>query len=282
MKLTEQQVQHYDEQGFVVLNGILTPSELALLQADAEILRTPKRGHPDANVYEKDGESLRAAWAVEKDSDSCRVAYRLPRLFGPVRQLVGDKTYLYQSRLNYKVAGSGDVFQWHQDYGSWVQDGVPEGGHRDMLSVLILLDDTASENGPLRFIPGSHREGLIRADYDTSTTSYALHIVPDEVVDRLLGGDKPYECLGPAGTVVLFCGGLVHGSQANRSSKDRRNLYFAYNRHSNLPTPGFKTRKHANDYIMNDNTDPLDFVADDALTQLANDRGLTEHSVRAM
>ncbi len=275
MRLTERQIKQYDEDGFIVLAGILTPAEVALVQSDAEILRTPRRGHPDANVYEKDGISLRAAWAVEKDSEACAVACRLPRLLGPVRQLMEEDVYLYQTRLNYKEAGRGDVFQWHQDYGSWVEDGVPRGGHRDMLSILIMLDDTAAENGPLRLIRGSHKKGLIRTHYDAATTSYALHVVEDDMVEQLLDGGQPFECVGPAGTVVLFGGCVVHGSQQNRSRRDRRNLYFAYNRRSNIPAPGTVRRKHANSYIMNDDTLSLQFVTDDALIQLANDQGFT-------
>ncbi len=276
MKLTDRQLADYDKKGFVVLSGILTPAEVKLLQSDAEILRTPKRGHPDANVYEKDGTSLRAAWAVEIDSEACRIAHRIPRLLEPVRQLMGEDIYLYQSRLNYKEALRGDVFQWHQDYGSWVEDGVPSGGHRDMLSILITLDDTASENGPLRLIAGSHQEGLIRTDYDEKTTSYALHVVDDATVDRLLNGREPFECVGPAGTVVLFGGCVVHGSKQNRSPRDRRNLYFAYNRRNNIPAPGSVRRKHANNYIMNPDTQPLPLVPDDALVQLANNQGFTD------
>jgi Phytanoyl-CoA dioxygenase (PhyH) len=49
----------------------------------------------------------------------------LPRVLGPVKQIMGDDIYLYQSRLNYKRARTGDVFQWHQDYQSWLMDGVP-------------------------------------------------------------------------------------------------------------------------------------------------------------
>ena len=74
MRLTDEQVRQYDEDGYVVLHGILTPAEVRLLQAEAEILRTDQRGHPDANVYEKDGVSLRAAWCVEMDSEACRLA----------------------------------------------------------------------------------------------------------------------------------------------------------------------------------------------------------------
>jgi len=275
MKLTEQQVQAYDRDGFLVVHGIVTPAELALLQQDAALLQGPGRGHPDANVYEKDGATLRAAWAVEIDSEACRRALRLPRILGPVLQLTGADTYLYQSRLNYKEAESGDVFQWHQDYGSWVEDGVPSGGHRQMLSVLIMLDDTGPNSGPLRFVPGSHREGLLRSEYDTDTTSYALHCTPDADVERLLDGGAPFQCTGLAGTVVFFGGNLVHGSQRNSSRHGRRNLYFAYNTCDNLPDPGYPRRRHANGYIMNGDTAPLSLVADDALIELANERGLT-------
>ncbi|MGH8432550.1 MAG: phytanoyl-CoA dioxygenase family protein, partial [Solimonas sp.] len=264
MKLTDQQIANYDRDGYLILKGLLSDTETALLQRDAEMLRTPRRGHPDANVIEKDGTSIRAAWAVEIDSDACAAAYRLPRILEPVKQLLGDGVYLYQSRLNYKVAGKGDVFQWHQDYTSWRMDGMPHGGHRDMLTVLIMLDDTKTENGPLRFIPGSHREGVFDPIYDTWTTSYPLHIVPDEKVDRLARASSVVECTGPAGTVVIFCGNLVHGSTENKSNKDRRNLYFAYSRGDNRPVLGGPRRKHSNNYIMNPHPYALEVVDDGA------------------
>jgi len=108
--------------------------EVAALQRDAEVLASPQRKHLDANVIEKDGQTLRAAWAPEIDSPACAAAHRLPRVLGPIKQIMGDDIYLYQSRLKYKRAHTGDVFQWHQDYQSWLMDGVPGGGHRDILS----------------------------------------------------------------------------------------------------------------------------------------------------
>lgn len=279
MRLTDEQVRHYDEDGFLVLGGLMSPAEIGVLQADAQMLRGSSRGHPDANVYEKDGRSIRAAWAPYLDSPAIAAALRLPRLLGPVRQLLGDDVYLYQSRLNYKVARRGDVFQWHQDYQSWAMDGVPDGGHRTMLSVLVTLDECEPHNGPLKLIRGSHRDGHIEPYYDTETTSYALHTVTDDRVDRLLGGGQPHLCAGPAGTVVLFGGCVVHGSDANRSEQDRRNLYFAYNRRDNIPPAGAVRRQHANAYIMNDDTDPLTPVADGAVLDIANARGMTQGAV---
>lgn len=249
MHLSDDQIRHYDEQGFVVLPNLFSAAEVRRLQADADLLATDRRGHPDANVYEKNGR-IRAAWAMEIDSDAFAAALHDRRVLDPVMQLLGQDVYLFQSRLNFKVAFEGDVFQWHQDYASWYQDGAPRGGQRDMLTVLIMLDDTAPDNGPLRFIPGSHAGGMIEPEYDTTTTSYPLHVVPDPVVAELSARLGVYENVGGAGSAVFFCGNLVHGSTANRSPRGRRNAYFAFNRLDNTPLIAQSRRAHSNPYIM--------------------------------
>lgn len=267
--LTKEQIQFYDDNGFLVLKNLFTPEELQALREDAVVLRSDQRGHPDANVLEKDGETVRAAWAVELDSEACARAYRLPKVLGAIMQLLGNDVYLHQSRLNYKAAGKGDIFQWHQDYASWVHDGIPQGGHRDMLTLLVTLDDSTPDNGPLRFVPGSHKHGLIDSFYDTTTTSYPLHIVPDEYMEQHFSKTPIYECVFPAGTAVLFCGNLVHSSKENHSAEGRRNLYFAYNRDGNRPRVG-PTRKHKNDYIMSPSPFMLTQVAPTALEEYAH------------
>lgn len=270
MHLSEQQLREYDENGFIVFRDLFSPEEVKALQRDAEVLATPNRGHPDANVVEKDGVSLRAAWAPEIDSPACQAAYRLPRILGSVKQIMGDEIYLYQSRLNYKRAFTGDVFQWHQDYQAWWMDGIARGGHREILSVLIMLDDTYNTDcGPLQFLPGTHKLGFIEPFYDTVTTSYALHCVPDNLMQEYLKKYPVFTCLGPAGTVVIFAATLIHGSKKNHSPQGRRNLYFAYNREDNKPVIAQSRRKHANAFIQNPHPAHLTEVADDALRRVA-------------
>lgn len=270
MRLTEAQLKEYDEKGFIEFKDLFTNEEVAALQRDAEMLATPQRGHPDANVIEKDGTTLRAAWAPEIDSPACAAAHRLPRVLGPVQQIMGEDIYLYQSRLNYKRAFTGDVFQWHQDYQAWRVDRIMRGGHREILSVLIMLDDTFNiECGPLQFLPGSHKEGFIQPIYDTETTSYALHCVDDKRMEEIYLKKYPvHTCFGPAGTVVIFAATLIHGSSKNKSSQGRRNLYFAYNKEDNKPVDK-SGRKHANNYIQNPHPARLTQVPDDALVKYA-------------
>jgi hypothetical protein len=41
--------------------------------------------------------------------------------------LFGEDVYVHQFKLNAKAAFEGDLWQWHQDYGSWARDdGMPE------------------------------------------------------------------------------------------------------------------------------------------------------------
>jgi ectoine hydroxylase len=270
MKLTDPQLKEYDEKGFIEFRDLFTKEEVQALQRDADMLATPQRGHPDANVIEKDGTTLRSAWAPEIDSPACAAAHRLPRILGPIQQLMGEDIYLYQSRLNYKRAFTGDVFQWHQDYQAWRVDKIMRGGHREILSVLIMLDDTYNiDCGPLQFLPGSHREGFIQPIYDTQTTSYALHCVDDKRMEEIYLKKYPvHTCFGPAGTVVIFAATLIHGSGKNKSAQGRRNLYFAYNKEDNKPVDK-SGRKHANNWIQNPHQQRLAQVEDDALRKYA-------------
>ena len=49
---------------------------------------------------------------------------RTPRLLRPVQQVLkDDAVYVYHTKINTKPAIEGTVWQWHQDYGSWMRDG---------------------------------------------------------------------------------------------------------------------------------------------------------------
>ena len=71
---------------------------------------------------------------------------------------------MHQFKINGKMAFEGDVWQWHQDYGTWLNDDLMP--TERAMNVAIFLDDVNEFNGPLMFIPGSHRKGVIDAKHD--------------------------------------------------------------------------------------------------------------------
>lgn len=73
-------------------------------------------------------------------------------------ELTGEPALrLFQDLMISKPPGTDVALKWHQDYSYWPLDG-PHG-----LVLWIALDDADSENGCLRYIPGSHLLGERRA-----------------------------------------------------------------------------------------------------------------------
>ena len=108
---------------------------------------------------------------------------RHPRLVEPLRQLFGEEVYVHQFKLNAKAAFEGDVWQWHQDYGTWQRDdGMPEAR---AMNIAVFLDEVMPINGPLLLIPKSHKQGVFAAGHDKLTTSYPLWTLDKETVTRL-------------------------------------------------------------------------------------------------
>ena len=119
---------------------------------------------------EKGGEAVRTNFAAHLYIYPFAKLARHPRMIEPVMQLFGESVYMHQFKGNGKAAFDGDVWQWHQDYGTWKNDhDMPE---PRAMNVAIFLDEVNEFNGPLMFIPGSHKLGMLDAAHDTTTTSY--------------------------------------------------------------------------------------------------------------
>jgi len=68
-------------------------------------------------------------------------------MIDPVEQLFGEQVYMHQFKINAKSAFTGDVWQWHQDYGTGNRDdGMPE---PRAMNIAIFLDEVMPINRPL-------------------------------------------------------------------------------------------------------------------------------------
>src|SRR3954464_4160373 len=123
---------------------------------------------------------------------------RHPRMVGPVMDLFNEEVYMHQFKINGKMAFEGDVWQWHQDYGTWLNDDMMP--TERAMNVAIFLDDVNEYNGPLMFIPGSHKQGVLPAGHDTSTTSYPLWTINGDTIRGLVDKGGIVAPKGPAGS----------------------------------------------------------------------------------
>jgi ectoine hydroxylase len=174
-----------------------------------------------------------------------------------------EKLYMFQFKINGKMAFEGDVWQWHQDYGTWLNDDMMP--TERAMNVAIFLDDVSEFNGPLMFIPGSHKKGVIEAQHDLTTTSYPLWTVNNDLIRQLVerAGGKQGGIVspkGPAGSMILFHSCLVHASDANLSPFNRVAAYLSLCAVSN------HIRRHKRpEYIAHRDFTPIECLPDDCL-----------------
>ncbi len=259
MKLSAEQLRRFDEDGFLILPGLFSPPEVEVLRAALPALFA---ADCEANVRERASGEVRTAMGLHLRSEVYARLVRHPRLVEPALQILGPELYIQQVKVNAKVAFSGEVWQWHQDFSTHhEEDGVPE---PLALNLHVLLDEVSQFNGPLVFIPGSHRFGPAPASLDTATTSYPLWTLDEATVAALVEGRGLVAATGPAGTGLIFGDCMVHSSPPNMSPWNRRIFSLILN-----PVSNAQTRYERPDYKHHRDHSPVVPLGDDCLLDLA-------------
>jgi ectoine hydroxylase len=260
MRLTAEQREQFDRDGYLFFPSLFTPEEIGLLNAAVPELYARREAY---NVREKGKDSVRTNFGAHLYSAPFARLARHPRMVEPVEDLFGEKLYMHQFKINGKMAFEGDVWQWHQDYGTWLNDDMMP--TERAMNVAIFLDDVDEFNGPLMFIPGSHKKGVVEAKHDLSTTSYPLWTVDNDLIRQLVtraGGRQGgiVSPKGPAGSMILFHSCLVHASTSNLSPFNRVSVYLSLCAVSN-----HIRRFHRPEYIAHRDFTPIECLPDDCL-----------------
>ena len=257
MKLTQEQLDQFDRDGYLFFPSHFTAEEIKTLTDEVPNLYAQDRAE---NIREKGKTAVRTNFAAHMYSEPFARLARHPRMVKPVEQLFDEKLYMHQFKVNGKMAFDGDIWQWHQDYGTWLNDDqMPEAR---AMNVAIFLDEVNEFNGPLMFIPGSHKMGALEAGHDTSTTSYPLWTISNDNIRSLVDKGGIVAPKGPAGSMMLFHGCLVHASAPNLSPWNRVTVYLSLCAVSNhirrFKRPG---------YIAHRDFTPIECLPDDCLVK---------------
>jgi hypothetical protein len=238
-RLSQQEREAWEREGFFVRPRAFAPDELETLRKAAERVVAWARALQDGRSYRIDGNPYRdfGSTTIQYEhapgSDTLRVIEPFhtldpvfealvddARLVEPMRDLVGaESVALFTDKLNLKRPREGSRFRWHQDSPYWFMASP----HLDRLpNVMLALDDAGEENGCFRVIRGSHRRGLLPGlpgdgQLGPLFTDPRCFDLADEVAVAM-----------PAGSLVFFSPHTVHGSQPNRSARQRRALVLTY------------------------------------------------------
>ena len=160
--LTEEQVQSFQENGFISGIKILSEDQVGLLNEELVRLQSLNDEekklfyHYESNESEDPNKVLFhaiGAWRITPGFHDLiwSPAYRMAAY-----QLLGQPFRLFHDQLFCKPARHGGVVAWHQDYSYWTFTKPMQ-----HLTCWIGLDDASTENGCLYYVPGSHKWGLL-------------------------------------------------------------------------------------------------------------------------
>ena len=260
MYLTKEEINQFDKEGYLIFPNLFSIEEVQYLSAAVPKLYDIREEY---NYREKNSDLVRTNFAAHLYSKPFAKLAKHPRMIQPVEDLLQEKLYMHQFKINGKMAFEGDVWQWHQDYGTWFNDDLMPNSRA--MNVAIFLDEVTEFNGPLLFIPGSHKKGVIDASHDLVTTSYPLWTIKNNLIKELVdraGGIKGgiVSAKGKAGSMIVFHSCLVHASSCNLSPFNRISVYLSLCAVSNH-IRRFKRKE----YIAHRDFTPIKCLPDDCL-----------------
>ena len=246
MELTDKQIQQFNEEGYIFIPSCFSADEVKVLNdAASEIFMTDRK-----EVWRESSGIARTAFAAHTYNKAHKKLAAHPKLIQPVKKILDGEVYMHQYKINAKAAFDGEVWQWHQDFGTWHRDdGMPE---PRAMNIALFLDDVTAANGPLLFLPKSHKKGVIAAGHDIETTSYPLWTLDRETVSKLCDQGGCVAPTGPAGSVIMFSSLLVHASPANISPLPRTIVYLSL-----CHVDNHITRHQREEWIAHRNFDPI-------------------------
>jgi ectoine hydroxylase len=133
------------------------------------------------------------------------------------------------------------------------------------MNIAVFLDEVMVCNGPLMFIPKSHRRGTLEAGHDKATTSYPLWTLDKVMVTKLVEEGGIVAPIGKPGTVLMFHGNLAHASPPNITPYPRKIVYLTLCAVSN-----HITKFNRPEFIAHRNFAPIKACEDDALSKFAH------------
>ncbi len=236
--LNQSQIDDYREQGFLHVPEVFDDSELRDLSDEMNRLMKEwadrsqgwvgdwRKAYMDEETEKKS--KLVAMHELQNYSTAWMRAVTHPRLAAVLAGVLGPNVEYHHSTMHVKPPQTGHPFPMHQD--------MPFYEHTDdrYVDVLVHLDNTCHENGEIRFLADSHKQGYlphIKVSKDGSGAT--PHLPTDEysLEDTVAVPAK-------AGDIVIFNINTIHGSYINTTDIDRRLVRVGYRHPNNVQIAG--------------------------------------------
>lgn len=140
------------------------------------------------------------------------------RLLNVAELFIGTNIALFASHYICKPPSDGQAVLWHQDGSYWPLEPM------EVVTLWLAVDDSLPENGCMRVIPGTHTMNLHQMQRRTDIPNVLSSGIDPELVDE----SKAVDLILKAGDVSVHHPNIIHGSNANTSTKRRCGLTIRY------------------------------------------------------
>jgi ectoine hydroxylase-related dioxygenase (phytanoyl-CoA dioxygenase family) len=219
--LSADQIDQYDRDGYLVLERRMPDDVMTSIRIEIARFQQMARGMTasDDRIDLEDSHTpeeprVRRVKLPHTQSKIIAQLMRSDWILGPVRDLIGPNLRLQTTKLNMKSAGFGAAVEWHQDWAFYPYT------NDDVLAVGLIIDDMGPENGPLMVFPGTHRQGVFNHHHNgVFAGAIDLEAEGFDMADAV-------PLMGPAGSISIHHARIVHGSALNKSTRDRRIIFY--------------------------------------------------------
>ena len=202
--LSEEQVQFYDDNGYLVVENVLP-------QEECDRLMTIFEEYAD--------EDYSAILNLDRSEPEIRRLMKQTEIVSRVEQLQGTEVVGLMSQMLFKKAGSRyavQAWQPHQD------NSYPQAEYGAYVTTNIFFEDADAGNGGMYIYPGSHKQGLlpfaaVRSYREDVGENPGNVVEPPDKCDRV-------DLVAKKGGMLVLNGCVVHGSYPNESRERSRPL----------------------------------------------------------
>ncbi|MFL2583285.1 MAG: phytanoyl-CoA dioxygenase family protein [Gammaproteobacteria bacterium] len=224
-EITEEQIQAFNEDGFVVVDRIISDENVALLRERLDVLFSGEYETgigPDEVNWKKERDPIENTRQICNGwkSDRYVASVVLRQDIGKACAVLGGwpGTRISQDNILWKPPG-GKPLGFHQDsaYEQWT--AIPE-----WASCWIALDDTTAEGGTVEYVRGSHRWGESGMIEEFHAPSNPVKELAEAASNA--GVEKPERVpvVVKAGGGAFHQGWTWHGSDINHTQRPRRSV----------------------------------------------------------
>lgn len=262
--LSQEQLRHYNEEGYLVLEDLLNEDDLrpvveSLQEKVDEIARALSASGLIEDLHEDASFDSRLALLFKGRSDEEFLKYGRswrdrrpgyfdimsnPKILDAVESLIGGEIFanpVYNVRPKVPGVAAGAV-PWHQDKSYW-----PGANANPVITVWIPLVDATPLNGCLKIWPRTHKKRVLPYHTENRTGTGYTEIDAECLRDA---DRRAIQIPVRAGSPILFNDRCLHMSTANNAETVRWSLDLRYQPTDQDPMPqhgiGFlaRSRKH--------------------------------------